>query len=92
MARDEDEQQRLIREDRMRKGKAASTASTRREKVDPNLYVPKTRKRRDPRLVGEVSQAQMDYSSQVVDPAQTYEYADGFQGYDRGGYVLSAVG
>jgi len=76
----------------MRKGKAASTASTRREKVDQNVYVPKTRKCRDPRLVGEGSQAQMDYSSQVVDPTQTYEYADRFQGYDRGGYVLSAVG
>jgi len=25
----------------------------------------------------------MDYSSQVVDPTQTYEYAKGFQGYDR---------
>jgi len=31
MARDEDEQQRLIREDMMCKGKAASTASARRE-------------------------------------------------------------
>jgi len=59
MARDEDEQQRLIREDRMRKGKAASTASARREKVDQNLYVPKTRKRKDPMIVGEGSQSQM---------------------------------
>ena len=32
MARDEDEQQQLIREDRMRKGKAASTASAQRER------------------------------------------------------------
>jgi len=40
MARDEDEQHRLITEDRMRKGKAASTASAQREKVDQNLYVP----------------------------------------------------
>jgi hypothetical protein len=33
MARDEDERQRVIREDRMRKGKAASTASARKERV-----------------------------------------------------------
>jgi len=57
MARDTDEQQRVIREDRMQKGKAASTASTRREKGDQNPYVPKTRKRRDPRIDGEGSQA-----------------------------------
>nr|ABN06119.1 hypothetical protein MtrDRAFT_AC150800g34v2 [Medicago truncatula] len=25
----------------------------------------------------------MDYSSQVVDPTQTYEYVERFQGYDR---------
>jgi len=67
----------------MRKDKEASTASARREKVDQNLYVPKTRKRRDLRLVGEGSQSHMDYSSQVVDPTQMYEYAEGFQGYDR---------
>ena len=59
MTRDEDEQQRLITKDRMRKGKTASTASTRREKVDQNPYVPKTLKRRDPRIVGEGSQSQM---------------------------------
>jgi hypothetical protein len=53
MARDEDEWQRVIREDRMRKGKEASTASARREKRDQNPYVPKTRKRRDPRIDGE---------------------------------------
>jgi len=86
MARDEDEQQRLITEDRMRKVKAASTASARREKVDQNPYVPKTRKHKDPRIVGEGSQSQMDYSSQVIDstPAHDYaEYADeGFVGYD----------
>ena len=49
MARDEDERQQFIREDRMRKGKAASTASARREKEDQNPYVPKARKRRDGR-------------------------------------------
>jgi hypothetical protein len=73
MARDE--QQRLFREARMRKGKKASTASARREKVDQNPY-PKTRKCRDPRLVGEGSQAQMDYSSQVVDPTSAHDYVD----------------
>lgn len=51
----------------MRKGKAASTASARREKGDQNSYVPKTRKRRDPRIDGEGSQAEVDYSSQVRD-------------------------
>ena len=61
MARDEDEKQRLIREDRMHKGKAASAASAQRERVDQNPYVTKTRKRKDPRIVGEGSQ--MDYSS-----------------------------
>jgi len=39
MARNEDEQHRLIREDRLRKGKAASTASAPREKVDQNPEV-----------------------------------------------------
>jgi len=39
----------------MRKGKAATTTSARREKEDQNPYVPKTRKRRDPRIVGEGS-------------------------------------
>jgi len=85
MVRDEDEQQWLIREDRMRKGKAVSTASARRQKVDQNPYVPKTRKRRDPRIVGQGSQ--MDYSSQVVDPTPARDYAgyadEGFVGYDR---------
>jgi len=82
----EDEQQRLIREDKMRKGKQASTASARREWVDQNPYVSKTRKRRDPRLVGDTSQSQMDYSSQVVDPTPAHDYAvyeEGFAGYDR---------
>jgi len=87
MARDEDEQQRLITEDRMRKGKAVSTASARREKLDQNSYVPKTRKRRDPRIVGEGSQSQMDYSSQMVYPTPAHDYAgyanEGFVGYDR---------
>jgi len=87
MARDEDERQRVIREDNMRKGKAASTASAQKEKVDQNPYVPKTRKPRDPRIVGEGSQAQMDYSSQVVDPTPAHDYAgyadEGFAGYDR---------
>jgi len=86
MAKDEDEQQRLIAEDRMRKGKAASTASTQREKVDQNPYVPKTRKRMNPRIVGDGSQSQMDYSSQVVDPTPAHDYAgyadEGFVGYD----------
>jgi len=61
--KEEDEQQRLIREARMRKGKEVSTASARRKKVDQNPYVPKARKRRDPRLVGKGSQAHMDCSS-----------------------------
>jgi len=85
-ARDEDEQQRLFREARMCKGKEVSTASARREKVDQNPYVAKTRKRMDPRLVGESSQAHMDYSSQVVDPTPAHDYAvyeEGFAGYDR---------
>jgi len=56
MARDGDERQRVIREDRMRKGKAASTASVRKEKVDQNPYVPKTRRRKDTRLGIESSQ------------------------------------
>jgi len=87
MARDEDERQRFIREDRMRKGKAVSTASARREKEDQNSYVPKPRKRRDPRIVGEGSQTQVDYSSQVVYPTPVHDYAgyadEGFTGYDR---------
>jgi len=87
MDRDEDEQQQLIIEDMMRKGKAPSTASARREKVDQNPYVPKTRKRRDPRIVGEGSQSQMDYSSQVVDPTPAHDYVgyadESFVGYDR---------
>lgn len=86
MSEDEDEQQRLIREARMHKGKHATTASARRERVEQNLYVPKTRKRRDPRLVGDSSQSQMDYSSQVVDPTQEHDYAgyaEAFEGYDR---------
>jgi len=49
MARDEDEQHRLFREARMRKGKEASIASAWREKVDQNPYVPKTWRRRDAR-------------------------------------------
>jgi hypothetical protein len=85
MARDEDERQRVIRDDRMRKCKAASTASAWKE--DQNLYIPKTRKRRDPRIVGEGSEAHMDYSSQVVDPTPAHDYAgyvdEGFAGYDR---------
>nr|ABN08710.1 IMP dehydrogenase/GMP reductase, related [Medicago truncatula] len=83
MARDEDEWQRVIREDRMRNGKTASTASAQKEKVDQNPYVPKTRKRMDARPGVESSQPHMDHSSQVVDPTQTYEYAKGFRGYDR---------
>jgi len=71
----------------MRKGKAASTDSAQREKVDQNPYVPKTRKRRDPMILGEGSQSQMDYSSQVVDPTPAHDYAEyadeGFVGYDR---------
>jgi len=50
------------------------------------MYVPKSRKRGDPRLVGEGSQAQMDYSSRVVDPTPAHDYAvyeEGFTGYDR---------
>jgi len=57
MARDEDEQHRLIREARMRKGKEASTASARRERVDQNSYVPNTRRRRDARPGVESSQS-----------------------------------
>jgi hypothetical protein len=87
MARDTDEQQRVIREDRMRRGKEASTASARREKRAEDPYVPKTRRRRDPMIHGEGSQAHVDDSSQVVDPTPTHDYAgyadDGFVGYDR---------
>jgi hypothetical protein len=68
-----------------RKGKQATTASHRKERQEQNLYVPKTQKRRDARLVGGSSQSQMDYS-QVVDLTQAHEYAgytEGFAGYDR---------
>nr|ABN08023.1 IMP dehydrogenase/GMP reductase, related [Medicago truncatula] len=75
MARDEDERQRVIREDRMRKGKAASTASAQKEKVDQNPYVPKTRKRRDARPGVESSQPHMDYSSQPEDEVEDEEVA-----------------
>jgi len=84
MSRDEDEQQRRNREARMCKGKEATTASARREKVEQNPYVPKTRKRMDPRLVGDSSQSQMDYYYQVVDPTSMHDYAmyeEGFAGY-----------
>jgi len=86
MAREKDEQQRLIRETRMRKGKEASTASAQGERVDQNPYVPKTRRRRDARPGVESSQSHMDYSSQVVDPTPTHDYVvyeEGFAGYDR---------
>jgi len=87
MAGEEDEQQRLIREARMRKGKEASTASTRGKRVDQKPYVPKTRRRRDARAGVKSSQSQMDYCSQVVDPAPAHDYAgyanEGFVGYDR---------
>ncbi len=86
MARVEDERQRVIREDRMRKGKAVSTASARREKEDQNPYVPKARKRRDARPGVESSQPHMDYSSQVLDPTPAHDevvYEEGFVGYDR---------
>ena len=87
MARDMDEQQRVIREDRMRRGKEASTASARREKRAEDPYVPKTRRRRDPMIHGEGSQAHVDDSSQVVDPTPAHDYAgyadEGFAGYDR---------
>jgi len=86
MTREEDGQQRLITEVRMCKGKQATTASHQKEREEQNPYVPKNRKRRDPRLVGDSSKSQMDYSSQVVDPTQTHEYvgyAGGFEGYDR---------
>ena len=75
MAEEEDEQQRRNREARMHKGKDGTTASARKERVEQNLYVPKTRKRRDARLVEDSSQSQMDYSSHVVDPTQAHEYA-----------------
>nr|ABD32269.2 hypothetical protein MtrDRAFT_AC149040g42v2 [Medicago truncatula] len=57
----------------MRKGKVAMTNSHQKELQAENLYVLKTRKRRDARLGGEGSQSQMDYS-QVVDPTQVHEY------------------
>jgi len=86
MSGSDDEQQQLIREARMDKGKQATTASSRRERVEQNLYVPKTRKRRDPRVVGDSSKSQMDYSSQVLDPTEAHDYvgyAGGFEGYSR---------
>jgi len=87
MAGEEDEQQQLIREDRMCKGKQASIASARRERVDQNPYVPKTQRRRDARAGVESSQSQMDYSSQVVDSTPAHDYVgyadEGFVGYDR---------
>ena len=86
MARDTDEQQRVIREDRMQRGKEASTASARRERRADDPYVPKTRRRRDPMIHGEGSQAHVDDSSQVVDPTPAHDYAgyadEGFAGYD----------
>jgi len=88
MVGEEDEQQRRNREARMRKGKEVTAASAQRERVEQNPYVPKTRKRKDPRLVGDISQSHIDYSSQVVDPTQVHEYtgyAGGFKGYDRMG-------
>ena len=83
MARDEDEKQRLIREDRMHKGKAASAASAQRERVDQNPYVPKTRRCRDARAGVESSQPHMDYSSQVVDLTPAHDYV----GYANEGFV-----
>ncbi len=80
------ERQRFIREDRMRKGKAASTASAWREKEDQNPYVPKTRRHKDARPGVESSHAHMDYSSQVLDPTPVHDnavYEEGFVGYDR---------
>nr|ABD33235.1 hypothetical protein MtrDRAFT_AC158464g19v2 [Medicago truncatula] len=70
----------------MRKGKQATTASHQKDREEQNSYVPKTRKRRDPRLVGDSSQSQIDYSSRVVDPTQAHEYveyAGGFEVYNR---------
>lgn len=70
----------------MRKGKAASTSSARREKVDQNSYVLKARKWTDARPCVESSQPHMDYSSQVLDPTPTHDdavYEKGFVGYDR---------
>jgi hypothetical protein len=75
MARGTDERQRVIREDRMRKGKESSTSSARREKGDENPYVPKPRKRRDQRIHGEGSQPHVDDSSQVVDLTPAHDYA-----------------
>jgi hypothetical protein len=57
MAGEEDEQHQLIREARMHKGKQTTTASHQKEREEQNLYVPKTRKRRDTRLVGDSSQS-----------------------------------
>ena len=55
--------------------------------MDQNLYVPKNRKRMDPRIVGKGTQSQMDYSSKVVDPTPAHDYVgyadEGFVGYSR---------
>ena len=59
------------------------------ERSADDPYVPKPRKRRDPRIHGEGSQSQahVDDSSQVVDPTPAHDYAgyadDDFVGYDR---------
>ena len=42
MSGEEDEQQRRIRECRMRKGKMATIASHQKERQEENMYVPKT--------------------------------------------------
>jgi len=55
MAGEEDELERCIRESRMHKGKVAMTNSHQKELQAENLYVPKTRKRRDARLGGDGS-------------------------------------
>ena len=92
MARDEDERQQVIREDRMRKGKAASTASARKEMEDQNSYVPKTQKRRDPRIVV-ARQAEMTKEEIVQEvmqivgagrPALTYQISRRRRGQRQG--------
>jgi len=83
VVREEDVWERRIREGRVRKGKPAMTCSHQKEMDVQNPYVPKPQRRRDARPGVESSQAQMDYSSQVVDPTQMYEYAEGFHGYAR---------
>ena len=85
MAGEEDEQQQLIREGRMCKGKQATTVSHWKEREEQNPYVSKPRKCKDARAGVESSQSQMNFS-QVVDPIQAHEYAEyagGFEGYDR---------